>query len=134
MIKITAVAPYKEFANLFAEIFEKHNQYPYKPEYEKEDYELEVILSPGSIELENINFNTDVIVTRGGIAYHLRIRENIIPVVEIPVAGNDLIHSLYECKQRFGCKDVAVIGANNMIIGAGRLSTIIGMNVIRVNK
>jgi transcriptional regulator with PAS, ATPase and Fis domain len=132
MIKITAIAPYTEFADLFSQIFKKHNQNPYKPEYENEDYILEIIMSPGSIELEKTNFNTDVIVARGGIAYHLRIKEDIIPVVEIPVAGNDLIHSLYECKQRFNCKEVAVIGTTNMIIGAERLSNIIGINVVTV--
>ncbi|MDK2799219.1 MAG: hypothetical protein PWP27_1618 [Clostridiales bacterium] len=129
MIKITAIAPYEDFANLFVEIFEKHNQNIYKPEYENEDYELEIIMAPGSIELKNMKFNSDVIVARGGIAYHLRQRENFVPVVELPVAGNDLIHALYESKQRFGCKEVAIIGPTNMIMGAEGLSHIVGMDI-----
>jgi PAS domain S-box-containing protein len=130
MIKITTVAPYKEFADLFTQIFEKHNLDPSFSEFGKENCELEIFVTASSTELQNRKFNSDVIVARSGLAYYIKKVENTIPVVEIPVAGNDLIHALYECKQRFDSKEVAVIGSTNMIIGAERLSHIVGMNIV----
>ncbi|MGE4284531.1 MAG: sigma 54-interacting transcriptional regulator [Clostridia bacterium] len=130
MIKITAIAPYEEYANLFMDIFDQHNKTPYKPEYEQEDYELEIILSPSITGLVNKKFQSDVIVARSGFVYFLRKSEDFIPIVEVPIAGNDLIIALHECKDQFDSKEVAVIGSANMIFGAERLSDIVGMNVI----
>lgn len=129
MIKITAVSPHKEFEKLIKELFEKHKNRADKPEYEYEDYELEVIYSPGYIELENVRFNTDVIIGRGGIIYHLRTVENFIPFVEVPIAGHDLIHTLYECKLKYGSSRIAVAGPANMVSGAERLSKILGVEI-----
>lgn len=130
MTKITVVSPYNEFAKLFVEVFEKHNQRSDKPEYEYEEYELEVMHLPGFIEVEKAAFNSDVIIVRGAIAYHLRKRENFIPFVEVLTAGFDLIQALSACKKEFGCKPVAVIGTTNITMGVEHLSPAMGMEIV----
>ncbi len=129
MINITAIAPYEEFADLFYKTFQAHNSTPFKPTYEKEDYELEIVMATGFSDIIGKKFNTDVIVTRGGIAQYLRTHEDFAPVVEVPVSGNDLVHTLYECKQKLNIKTAAIIGTTSMIIGAERLSKIVGIDI-----
>jgi len=129
MIKITAIAPYKEFADQFYDVFKDHNEYVHKREYEHEDYELEVIQAVGPDQIESLELNADVLVARGITAYYLRNMDYYIPIVEIPVAGNDLINCLYEMKNLYDCKEVAVIGTSNMIMGAESLSRIFDINV-----
>lgn len=130
MIKITVVAPYKEFAELFSQTFKEHNENIHKPEYEQDEYELETIIAIGDHELKDVEFDSDVIVARGVTAYFLRNREDFIPVVEVPVAGNDLTRCLYEGKMRFNCKKAAVIGSYNMIHGVECLADIVGLEII----
>ncbi|MDK2800993.1 MAG: hypothetical protein PWP27_2626 [Clostridiales bacterium] len=129
MIKITAIAPYKEFVDLATKTFKEHNEFVHKPEYEQNEYEFEVILAYGADQVRKLKLDSDVVIARGVTAYDLRNREYYIPVVEIPVAGNDLIHCLNECKKRFGKQEVAVIGSRNMIYGVERLSGIVGLKI-----
>src|SRR5699024_9037120 len=68
-------------------------------------------------------------ISRGLMTKLLKKYSNGIPVVDIPVQGIDLIHSLYECKQRFGKQKVAVIGAKNMIYGVENLEDIIDLPI-----
>jgi PAS domain S-box-containing protein len=129
MIKITIVAPYADFVDLAEKTFREHNEYPHKLEYELNQYELEVILAYGADEVRCLKLDSDVVVARGVTAYELRNRDYYIPVVEIPVAGNDLIRCLHESKTRFGTKPVAVIGSRNMIYGVESLSDIVGLDI-----
>ncbi len=129
MIKISVIAPYEEFAVLFAEIFEKHNANPYKPEYETEDYRLEIIRAESITDLVDRTFDTDVIVARSGFVYFLRRHHSFIPVVEIPIAGNDLMHALDECRKRGFVDRIGLIGSSNMILGVERIAKIIGVEV-----
>ncbi len=80
-------------------------------------------------EVRRLKLDSDVIVARALLASALRNREYYIPVVEIPVVGNDLIHSLYESKKRFNCSRAAVVGSINMILGAEELGEIVNLDI-----
>lgn len=129
MIKVTVIAPYNEFANLFSEIFEKHNANPYKPEYETEEYQLELVRAESITDLVDRRFETDVIVARSGFVYFLRRHHSFIPVIEIPIAGNDLIFALDECRKRGIVDRIGIIGSSNMVLGVDRIARVVGVKV-----
>lgn len=129
MIKITVIAPYEDFIDKFARVFKEHNEFIHKSEYEQDEYELETVVAYGPEQVRGLKFDSDVIIARGVTAYVLRNMDYFIPVVEVPVAGNDLIHSLHECKTLYNAKNVAVVGTTNMIMGVERLSNVVGLNI-----
>jgi len=129
MIKITAIAPYEEFIDLFKKIFNEHNEYMHDSRFDQYEYELEVILAYGPDDINIFGLYSDVIVARGTTAYKLINKDYYIPVVEVPVAGNDLIHSLDECRRLYGYRKVAVMGSKSMIMGIESLSGILGMEI-----
>jgi len=130
MAKITFVAPYEELAQQAYDIFKEHNEFEdlFKPTYRRNEYTFECIVAIG-YEVKNIKLDTDVIIARGVTAEILKSSDDYVPVVEVTIAGNDLIECLYESKKKFGSKKVGVIGAKNMIFGSETLAEIVGLEV-----
>lgn len=128
-IIITLVIPYNGFVKDSKEIFEEHNQfgqfYGLESDY---SFQLELTEIPQS-DLKKFNSESDVIVSRGFNAQILK--ENIkgIPIVDIPVSGNDLIMAIYTAIQQYETKNIAVIGAKNMIYGVEGLANIFDVNL-----
>ncbi len=79
-------------------------------------------------QVKNLKLDADVIISRGATANILRSCHDV-PLVEIPLAGNDLIRCLHETKQLYGLKQLGIIGPMNMIYGAEGLSDIIGLKI-----
>lgn len=130
MFKITMVSPYQELIDFAKETFEEHNEYETTHNFDsiKNEYKFNGIVA-SSEDAKSMATDADVIIARGYTAAFLKATGNQIPVVEIPVAGNDLISSIDECKKRYGVSRAAVIGTKNMIFGADELSRILGMEI-----
>lgn len=131
MIKISLVVPDKGFIENAASIFKEHNDYEniQNTPDNKEEYILEEIIVKSPHSAKSLNLNADVIITRGILAETVKSQFPDIPVVELPVVGNDLIRSLYESKLKYGKRKTAVIGSLNMIFAAESLSEIVDLDV-----
>ena len=129
MIKITVIAPYEEFGELFKKTFQKHDEKVHKENEEQSEYEIEVIVEYNHENIQKIKLDCNVVIARGFSAYLLRNRESYVPVVEIPVTANDIIRCLIESRRLYGNKRVVVIGTRNVIYQADNLSEIMGLDV-----
>jgi transcriptional regulator with PAS, ATPase and Fis domain len=129
MIKITAIVPYKEMGDLIKEVFKSHNENIHKPEYENDEYELEVVVAVSAVAVRELKLDTDVIMARGATAYFLREKNYYIPVVEIPLSVNSVASALHEGINRFGKKKIGVIGSINMVMGVEKLSYILNLEI-----
>jgi PAS domain S-box-containing protein len=129
MIKITVIAPYEEFGELFKKTFQKHDEKVHKENEEQSEYEIEVIVEYNHKNIQKMKLDCNVVIARGFSAYLLRNRESYVPVVEIPVTANDIIRCLIESKKLYGNKRVVVIGTRNVIYQADNLSEIMGLDV-----
>ncbi len=131
MIKMLLIAPFAKMAYDFMEVFKEHNSCSTKAEYEVEQYSLDYIIAPNADHVENFDLDAEVVISRGMTASGLRSRNFFIPLVEIPVAANDLIWALHKAKELCPGEIVAVTGAPNMIMGAEELASILGIQIKR---
>ncbi|KIL79401.1 sigma-54-dependent Fis family transcriptional regulator [Bacillus badius] len=130
MIKIKLVVPrkgyikdaFKRFEE-FEQLEERENQNDHMPKIELE----EVIVAADKIP--QLEMDADVIISRGLMTKLLKERNEFMPIVDIPVQGIDLIRCLSDCKERFGKRKVAVIGALNMIYGVESLADIVDLPI-----
>jgi transcriptional regulator with PAS, ATPase and Fis domain len=130
MIKITLIAPYPELVDLGIATFKEHNAYE-AAEHKSlllSEYEFEGFVGLHR-EVDTLQFDADVIIARGSTANRLKRRIKNLPVVEIPVAGIDLIRCLHVSKQRFGKQKVAVLGSKNMVFGTESLAEIVDLEL-----
>ncbi len=131
MIRILLIAPFQEFLDAFVPLFEKHNATIARAEYENENYELSSVLATGTHELQSLDFEAEVVVSRGFVSSELRRQKFFVPVIEVPVAAVDLVHALHRVQKEYLCTRVAVIGAENMVMGVDRLAEIFKMEIRR---
>ncbi|MFA6507223.1 MAG: sigma 54-interacting transcriptional regulator [Treponemataceae bacterium] len=129
MIRILLIAPYQEFASTFKLIFDEHTAANERADYENENYELSSVIATGTHELQSLNFEAEVVVSRGFISSELRHLKFYVPVIEVPVASVDLVHSLHKAIKEFQCDRVAVVGALNMVMGVERLTDIMPVKI-----
>ena len=129
MIRIFLIAPYKDFADTFSRIFQEHNATSERADYENESYELAAVVATGIDELRSSDFEAEVVVSRGFISSELRHLKFYVPVIEVPVASGDLVHTLHRASREFSCDRVAVIGAENMVMGVERLGEILNLKI-----
>ena len=118
-IKMALVFPEKGFFKDAFHIFEEHKTI--SQEYDqtaKLEYVLEEVAAPQNVLNTRQLREYDVIISRGITASLIKNEIPDIPVVEIPVAGNDLVYCLKRAKDRFGSRQMAIIGSHNMIYGA----------------
>lgn len=129
MIKIKLVVPRKGYIKDAVERFEEFIMQEAKDAPEEDMvFQLEEVVIPTN-EIRGTTVDADVIIARGLVTKLLKENNESTPIVDIPVQGIDLIRSLVECKERFGRKKVAVIGAANMIYGVENLETIIDLPI-----
>lgn len=129
MIRLLLIAPYQEFADVFAELFAEHTATSERADYENENYELSSVIATGTRELESLKFDAEVVISRGFISSELRHLNYFVPVVEVPVASGDLVYSLRRVRKDYGTDRVAVVGALNMVMGVEKLSEVVSMRI-----
>ncbi len=130
MIKMLLIAPYEKMVEDFSRVFNQHNQTSHKAEYEVEQYSLETVVARVPEDLPDFNFNVEVVISRGLVSSGLRRLNEYIPVVEIPVAANDIVRALSKAgKINNNIGPVAVTGSPNMIMGAEDIADILGIEI-----
>lgn len=88
----------------------------------------EVVVPQNRIDAARFG-NFDVIISRGITAELLKHTVPDIPVVAIPVVGNDLIRAVFQAKHLYGVQKAAVLGSQSMIFGIESLSDVVGMEL-----
>jgi PAS domain S-box-containing protein len=129
MIKLTVVAPYEEFGELFRKTFAEHDEKIHRGNEQNAAYEIEVVVEYRHENIQKMALDCNVVIARGFSAHLLRNREVYVPVVEIPVTANDIIRCLLESKERFGERRVALMGTRNIVYPAERLFGMMGWDV-----
>lgn len=125
---ITFIASYPEMVNLAKEVFEAQKKQDIALE-STEEFELEILTAASTEAVLRANITSSVVVARGAIIYDLKKMGYPIPVVELYVAGTDLVVSLTEAKRSFGELPTAVIGSTNMIAGIEQISDSVGLPI-----
>lgn len=129
MITITLVIPYLGFIQNAVQIFEEHNKFGEFYDLES-NYKFQLIEQEVNQEdLPHFIPESDVIISRGVTAQVLKTNQNYIPIVDIPVSGNDLIKAVHLAIKTYGSKKIAVIGSQNMIYGVEGLSEVFNVSV-----
>jgi transcriptional regulator with PAS, ATPase and Fis domain len=129
MIKIALVVDEPGLFETAFSTFEEHNKYEYSQEpHDVYSYTLEEVVCSGKA-LCKLQIEADVAIARGVSAEILKSRKGFIPVVEIPVAGYDMINILHESR-KFGKKKVAVIGSKNMLYGVTKLAGVLDLEIL----
>lgn len=59
----------------------------------------------------------------------LKNRDKYIPIVEIPVTGNDIMRCLYKGRDLYGDKKIAIVGSESVVLGVEHLSEITGIKI-----
>jgi PAS domain S-box-containing protein len=129
MIKLTVVAPYEEFGELFRKTFAEHDEKVHRENEQNAAYEIEVVVEYRHENIQKMALDCNVVIARGFSAHLLRNREIYVPVVEIPVTANDIIRCLLESKERFGERRAALMGTRNIVYPAERLFGMMGWDV-----
>lgn len=129
MVRIALLFPQKGFFEAAFETFAEHNQFQHDFETVTEEYVLEEVVTPGSQFDPEVIGTYDVVISRGITAELFRRQFQQPPLVEIPVAGNDLVRSMEQLRRQVGDKLIAIVGAHNMLYGAEELAEIVGMRV-----
>lgn len=128
MTKIALLFPQKGFFEMAAAIFAEHNQF-YKDGDSEETYVLNEVVVPGNRFDPTVIRSYDVIISRGITAQLYRKQFQDPPLVEITVAGNDLIRSMGCLREQVGNKLTAVVGTHHTLYGVEELAQIMGMRV-----
>lgn len=125
---IAFIANYPEMIDVAKEVFATQKAYALSMG-QIENHELVVISASTTDSVLEKRIRADVVIARGGIVYDLKRVGFHLPVVEVFVAGSDLVVSLNEAKQTFGPLPTAVIGSMNMIAGIEHVSEAMGFEI-----
>ncbi|MDY0287189.1 MAG: sigma 54-interacting transcriptional regulator [Sphaerochaeta sp.] len=128
MAKITFIANYPEMKEIAEEVFTTQGTYAQSFK-EADDYILEIISASSTQAVLDHNIDSNVVVARGAIVYDLKRVGFHLPVVEVIVAGSDLVAAVNEAKQQFGNLPTAVIGSINMLAGIEQVSKAMGVHL-----
>ena len=129
MIRMLLIAPFVKMAEDFAEVFERHNKSSTKAEYEVEQYSLDFMVEPDPDKIPDGKLDAEVIITRGLISTAIRKKNFYVPLVEVPVAANDLIRAFHKARLMCPGETIAVTGAPNMVMGAEDIAEILGIPI-----
>jgi len=123
------IAPFAKMVDDFSEVFSRHNSISTKAEYEVEQYSLDAFVEPDPDNIRDVELDAEVVITRGLISTALRRKNFYVPVVEVPVAANDLIRAFHRARLVCPGETIAVTGAPNMVIGAEDVADILGIPI-----
>lgn len=125
MLKIALVVPDKDFYKDFTELFEEHNrEEKYYNQWSDYIFE-EIVITPETIY--KFKTDADVIITRGGIVNILRNKDITVPVVAINLTTLDLLYYLYESKEKYGNKKVAIMRVDYMFFDVEYMMKLLGI-------
>lgn len=130
MYKIVFIVPSQEYAELIHMTFEEHE----RTELEEGiatgiKYCCEVKCFERTVDILDTNFKADALVARSLGAQELKKSGVDIPVIEIPITGNDILKALGKISGIHRGKTVAAIGTKIMLNDVSIIGEIIGLKV-----
>ncbi|MDR1936673.1 MAG: sigma 54-interacting transcriptional regulator [Candidatus Accumulibacter sp.] len=121
MFRLLFVAPYAGLANLAWQLGQN---------YLHDDIVLNVVEAIGVKCLDDLDFEADVVISRGATASALRQRlPPHIPVVELQVTGYDVIHTVHRCNKLYAPSRIFVVGAESMVSGVHGTAEALGVPI-----
>lgn len=120
---ITFVVPYPEIIPLVQKI--SHEQHD-------DEWQISIVEALGVRGVKDIRFYSDVVIARGVVSAALKARLANIPVVDLMVSGYDVMRALIECRNRFRCSKIAIVGACDMIYGAPSMQELLNVELTTV--
>jgi len=136
MTKITVVAPYDKFANDFQKVYDSYHENLYFDNAERK-YELDIKVIYNQDFLKTLQIDSDVIIARGFSSYLVRMKNSLIPVVEVPILPNDIIRTICKCKELYPGKQIVFPGTYAAIKQAQFLNVLldnINLEIIEMNS
>ena len=118
MISILVVAPYREFADLFRQVFAAQAGEVVQ-DNEAPVYSLDVVVSYDQDRIKAMRPANDVVIARGHSARLLK--NGGVPVVEVPVLPNDIIRCLRKIKEVHGKRKVLFLATSTLTLHAESL-------------
>lgn len=120
MIKFALAVPCHNFIENAFDVFNQHNELSRSTDFETYCME-EVIVTEENVN--TIQIDADVIITRGLLAEILKSIQGDIPVVEIQVPATDTLRVVLNCKKEYHASKVGIIASHNMVMGATEISS-----------
>ncbi len=129
MIKILFISPNESIGEKYRQIFDTHCRTVKQAEYNQDSYTLDVKTLRKVEDVNSLELNADVIVSRGFFTIELQLKENFIPVIDLPLAAGDVAMSIQHAIDTYNPAKIAVLGSPNMVMGANRLSGIFNREI-----
>jgi len=120
MIKVLLIAPYLECKELADEVFAG---------FDDRSISLRAMHAVGVKFIDSLQVECDVIIARGATASALRLRYPIIPVLDLPVTGYDVIHAVHKCVTLFRAGKIAVMGSESMTYDVQKVSAVLDVQI-----
>lgn len=117
---ITFVVPYPEIAPLVQKI---------SCEQQDGKWQINIVDALGVREVKDKRFYSDVVIARGAVSEALKDHLANIPVVDLTVSGYDVMRALLECRKKFCCDKIAIVGAASMIYGAQSMQELLDVEL-----
>lgn len=129
VIRMALLFPTQGFFPEAQKIFKEHGQFQHDFEKVSEEYTLDEVVMPGNQFDMEVLGAYDVIISRGITAELFRRQAEQPPVVEIPLAGNDLVRTMMQARRTYGDKVFALVGSHTVVYGAEDLARILDIRM-----
>ena len=124
MIKLLVVAPYRNFADMFREVFAKQHA---DVDGTDHDVQLDLIVEYDQEKISRMQPSCDVVIARGFSATILK--RGKIPVVEVPLLPYDIIRVLLKSRELHPGRRVVFPATPNLTAHAESLDTLLGLDI-----
>lgn len=124
MIKFALAVPCHNFIENAFEVFDQHNELGRSNDFETYCME-EIIVTDQNVN--TIQIDADVIITRGLLAEILKSIQGDIPVVEIQVPATDTLRVVLNCVKEYHASKIGIIASHNMVMGATEISAFLSI-------
>ena len=124
MIKFALAVPCHNFIENAFEVFDQHNELSRSNDFETYCME-EIIVTDQNVN--TIEIDADVIITRGLLAEILKSIQGDIPVVEIQVPATDTLRVVLSCVKKYHASKIGIIASHNMVMGATEISAFLNI-------
>jgi transcriptional regulator with PAS, ATPase and Fis domain len=119
--QILFIAPYADMRETIAAVMQRYPR--------RDEIAYRVVVSPVD-GVDDVAFEPcDAVIARGYSARRLKAERPDIPVIEIEVAGYDVITSIQECRERFKSRNVAFVGFYGAFNGIKRFEGVFDCSI-----
>ena len=129
MFDILVVAPYRQFADTFSEVFAAHSENEHSDGEAADEYRLNIVVEYNQEKFVAMNPQCDVLIARGFSAALLKRTYEYLPVVEVPVLPYDIIRCLKKAKEKYGKHKIVFPATRTMSTHAEYLSALLNLDI-----